>query len=398
MSTRFNSPNGGGGPTNNQGTDRPIPDTIDFVYDYATEGDVTANAEVKGTDYTTIHGENETDSNEIMEVTRIEMIPPKDDDGSLESFEALRLYDGSNFYDYLRYREFMLGFFGPDYGYSTPPLGVSVLSGQTNPNQNPIDTATPKFGTSTEVSPALVNDGNAITDSFRVRLHVWRWKGTDQEFQDYIQSTYGQTRFTQNIRMTNPFTGASRTYTRKDPVTIQKGADGGALGQFTKLTGGVDQELPKVFPWATWTENNNATRANKEYEFNRTNDRVDEAYKSLEFDFTDEKEAVFFDTVQVDDVTNLEKVIMHMDERDEDPEIMVPPNSAHELPFLRPLDGTVRKVHANGDLPVSLADRLDGRQVIWDDGGGLRAVDDGTSIGANNILIGVEGKRLELTS
>jgi hypothetical protein len=71
----------------------------------------------------------------------------------------------------------------------------------------------------------------------------------------------------------------------------------------------------------------------------------------------------------------------------------------HELPLLRPLDGSQRTGHDTGSLPRRFANRLGGKQVVWDDGGGLRIRDDGDeSIAAGDILAGVEGKRLELQS
>lgn len=389
---------GGGATPSNQGTDRPIRDTIDFVYDQTVEGNVAVNAEVKGNDYTDIVGDNTTATNEVIEVFKVELIPPKNANGSLQDFDYLRLWDGESYYPHIRYREFMMGYFGPDNHLTTPMLGTPVLSGNANPDQNPIATATPKYGTDTVVSPAIQNNGTAITDSFRVRYHVYRWRGTDDEFSSFFSNAYGSTTFNQNIRMSNPYTGAARTYNRSSPVRIQRGADGGALGQWTKLTGGIDQELPKVFPWIGYTENNNATRANREYEFTTRNDRVDDTWNRLEFDFTDQKKAVFFDSLQVNEPANLSEGVLAINERDEDPRVQLTPNSAHELPILRPRDGSGRDEYGNDQIPVDLSERFGRRQVLWDDGGGFRVQDDGTSIPAGDILIGFEGRFLELTS
>lgn len=390
---------GAGGPADIRGTDRPIYDTIDYLYDHDVEGDLAANDNVKSPDdFTTIEGEQRTETNEVMEVFKVELIPPYNDDGSLQQFDHLRLWDGSEAFPNIRFREFMLGFFGPDFTLSTPILGRPVLAGN-NPNADPIGTATPKFGTDTAVTPRLNNDGSAITASFRVRLHVWRWQGTDEEMQDFFNDVFGRTSFPQNIGMSNPFTGDSENFERGTPIQIRPGAKGGSKGQFTRLTGGVEQELPKVYPWATWANNNNATKANTEYEFTTVNDRVDEDWKRLEFDFTDGKEAVILQHIQVNQPNHLLKAVMHIDERDEQPEfILGPAPSAHELPFLRPLDGTGRSAFAPGQLPVAMSGRLGNDQMIWNDGGGFRPVDDGTAIDAGNILVGVQGKRLTLES
>lgn len=384
-----------------RGTDRATPDTIDFVYDTNADGNVAANAIVRDSDWTSIIGDNETNSNEIIEVERVEYLPPRNDDGSMQEIEALRLWDGESYYPHVRLRETMTGYFGPDFHLTTPRFGEPVLSDtdeEGNPGQNPIATATPKYGTSTAISPALVNDGTQIDDPFRVRLHVWRWEGTDSELQNYISSLYGSATFQQGIRMSNPYTGTAERYNRGTPIRLAPGADGGALGQFTRLTGGIDQELPKVWPWATYSENNNATRANQDYTFTTRNNAVDSRWKRLDFDFTDRKEAVIFTHVGVNQPDDLDSGTFVIEDRDEDPEVQLTPNSAHELPLLRPLDGASRDRFSPGQLPVALEDRLDGSQVVWDSGGGFRVTDNGTSIGANNIYVNVHGYKLELES
>lgn len=396
-----NGSSSGGSNSNNSNPSakqRPIPERIDFVYDHATEGDVPANGEVRARDFTEVIGDFETDTNEVVEVWKVELIPPTNDDDSLQSVDSIRLWDGDSYYPNLRLREFQLGFFGPDFHLTSKPLGIPVLSGQVDPEQDPINSATPKFGPSTTVSPAVVNDGSAITSDFRVRLHTWKFKGSESEFSTYFQSQFGRTTFNQNIRMSNPFTSSSRQYNRGTPTRISQGAQGGALGQWTKLTGGIDQELPKVNPWATHATNNQATRANSPYQFTTANSRVGEQYQKLEFDLTDQRRAIFFETIEVNQVANMMEGSLVIEERDYDPTFQLGDNSAHELPILRPLDGTQRTAHDHDQLPRELSDVAGTKQVLWNDGGGFRVTDNGTSIDAEEILVGVQGKMLELTS
>jgi len=401
MSAQDPTPDTGNNPATRQ---RPIPDHIDYVFDHGTEGDVTANAEVKGNDFTQIIGDWQTDTNEVIEVYKVEMIPPKNadtattDPGALQSFEALRLWDGSAYYPHVRFREFMMSMFGPNENLTTPALGTPVLSGQANPATNPIASAVPKFGPSTPVTPVLINNGDAITDSFRIRLHTWRFKGSDQELQNWFQSTYGQTQFQQNIRMSNPFTGRDKVYGRGNATSITANASGGARGQFTKLTGGPDQELPKVYPWVSWTTNAQATRANRPYQFTTANDRVSEPWQALEYDLTNERDAVWMDYLQVSQHANLQEGEIVIEERDHNPSVHLGDNDAHELPIFNPTDGAGRPNHDDGQLPVELEDRLGSKQVIWSDGGGFRVLDNGTSIPAGELLIGVQGHYLELTT
>lgn len=404
-------------PTGPSGTDRPVYDTIDYVFDQGTEGNVAANDDIHGSDFTSRISEHgfETDSNEVLEVFRMEYIPALTGSGRLHTVDSIRLRGDGDDVRNLRYREFMMGFFGQDFQLSTPPLGVPVLSGVVNPDANPFATSTIKFGPSTDITPVLNNDGTPIDDSFTIRLHTMRWKGTDAEFRDYFQAIYGSTVFRQNIRMSNPFTGSVRTYNRADPIVIRpesedSRATGGAKSQFTKFTGGFDQELPKVWPWVTWADNNQVTTANNDYKFDQALDNVDEPWKELEFDFTDKKEAVQFNYTQVTQPPSLLQGSLHIDERDEQPFIKLPATSRHQLPVVRPPDGSKRTIFGRSDLPVAFGTALDpagrriganllgGKQTIWDDGGGFRIRDNGNTIAANNVLIGVQGRRMELTS
>lgn len=395
--------NGGQAPPVPAGTQRAIPDVIDFVYDADADGAVAANAEIRTNDWSNIIGEHETKTNEVIEVERVEMDVPQADaeaddahDDPLESFEALRLWNGSEYYPHLRFREFMLDFYSSDSQMRTPRLGVPVLSGEKNPEADPINTATPKFGPSTAIAPALQNDDEEITDSFRVRFYVWRWEGTNSEFSGYLNAIHGRSTFSQSIRMSNPYTGNTRTYNRGRSVRLSGNS---ALNNFDQLTGGIDQTMPRVWPWATWTTNNKATRQNQFYQFTTRNDRVTEKYHQLEFDFTSEREAAIFEQVQVTPHADLKELEVHNAERSHNPTIMLGDGIEHELPLLRPLDGSRRLVHDTDSLPRTFSDRLGGKQVVWDDGGGIRIRDDGdASIPADELLIGVQGHRLELTS
>lgn len=399
--------------------ERPVYDQIDFVYDQSSEGDVAANDTIRGSDFTNRYSEfgHETDSNEVIEVFKMEMLPAEAADGTLHTVDSIRLTGDGDAYPDLRYREFMMGFRSPDFHISTPPLGVPVLAGVIDPNSDPLTTAVPKYGPSTDISPELNNDGNAIDDSFTIRLHVFRWKGTGGELRDLMDALYGRTQFQQSITMSNPFTGSRQQYSRASPVQIRPGADGGSLGQFTKLTGGEDQELPKVRPWVTWADNNNATTTNQEYKFDQSLDNVDESWKELEFDYTDQKKARVFNYVQINAADAMHEAVFHIDERDRQPHVLVPATSRHQLPTIYPMEGPDPTVATydertldDSELPGAIGttrdlsgrvigtDLLGGKEVIWDDGGGLRLVDNGNSVPANDAVVGVQGRVLELTS
>jgi len=402
-------------------TQFPFYDTIEFEQNST----VSANQQLTGSNFDNIKGNQNLASNEIFEVERIEILPPTDSSGSLQTFDYVRLQDGTNFYPHVYMRSFMMGWLGADFGIRTPKFGVPVLSNQVSPQQRPILTACPKFGPSESVNVSLKNDGTAITGSFTIRVSGWRFKGTDQELQNYFESAGNlSTVFQQDLSLSNPFKDEGNVYTNTQ-VVIQKGADGGAMGQFTKLTGGNSQDFPKVYPWATWSENAKATDPNVEYSFSYDHSNVAEPYQSLYNNYKDSNNAAIFNYAMVkEDVANLKEFKINLTSRpsDEESQIDVPPNDQHQLPFIHRLDGTVPStpqvvVQTGGpstvgstsavgsSMPLEAVDRVPRRlgrmvqpseTVVWNDEGGVQVVDDGTSIPANNILIGVQGYRLEL--
>lgn len=393
-------------------TSFPHRETIDFN----RTSNVSANNEIIGSDFDTIDGDPSLSSKEIFEVERIEMLAPQNADGSLQTFDRLRLHDGADYYPFVNYRSFMLGWRGVNNRITTPRLGQPVLENKVSPEQRPLLTACPKFGPEDRVDVSVQNDGSQIDDNFTVRVTGWRFKGTDEEMRRYFSraSNLSET-INQTISMSNPFDEEGNTYPN-ETIRILQAAEGGAHGQFARLTGGVNQNLPKVWPWATWADNAVATTANRDYEFSFADDNVDNKYQSVFLNFADGDDAAVFDYLMVDDgVANLDEMKMELESRDEEdiPQFNVQDTDEHELPFVRRLDGTYpsaeqyetsvagsisRPVTKVDGVPTRISDSLQPAEtVVWNDEGGIVAVDDGNSIPANGVLIGVQGNRLELT-
>lgn len=385
------------------GVKRAIPDVIDFEVQ-ANASNIAPNETVRGNDFDAVDGDPTTDTNEVMEVVKFEVLPPVDPDpagdgsapAAMQSWDALRLWDGDSYYPHVRFKPWMLGWTGPDHHLSTPAFGEPVLSGDNNPGGDPIGTATPKFGPSKTVTPAIVNDDTAIDQDFRVRMYVWRFKGSEREFATYLSQSYGTTSFSQPISMSNPYTGASRGYSRAESTTLAAGTDN--LASFPKLTGGNDQLQPKVFPWVMNTTNAMDTRPNTPYEFTTRNGRVRNDYERLEFDFTDQRRAAIFDRVAVQQQANLHEGSVVIEERDHDPRAVLSNDDTHQLPVPINADGTENGPADAGALPRKTSEVFGRRPVLWDDGGGFRVLDDGTAIPAGEINVGVFGRWLELTS
>jgi hypothetical protein len=385
------------------GTKRAVPDVIDFEVQASAEN-IAPNDTVRAGDFTTVNGDPTTDTNECMEVVKFELLPPVDPDpagdgsqpAALQTWDALRLWDGDSYYPHVRYKPWMMSWTGPDHHLSTPPLGKPVLSGDNNPGGDPIGTATPKFGPSKTVTPAIINDDTAIDQDFRVRMYVWRFKGSEQEFASYLQQSYGGTSFSQPISMSNPYTGSSRGYSRAQATNLAAGTDN--LASFPMLTGGNDQLQPKVYPWVMHSTNATDTRPNTPFEFTTRNGRVREDYQRLEFDFTDQRRGVIFDRIAVKQAANLKEGRVVIEERDDDPRAVLSNDDTHQLPTVLNDDGTENGPADRNALPRKTEEVFGRKPVLWDDGGGFRVLDDGTAIPAGDIEVAVIGKYLELTS
>lgn len=394
-------------------TEHPRRETIT----YEATSNVSTNDTIIGDDFDNVEGDRIVASNEVFEVERIELVsPPQNADGSVQPCEWIRLHDGDDYYPNIRFRFWMLGYLGPNFGMASPRLGQPVLENKANPANRPLLTACPKFGPEDQVNIALKNDGNQISDNFAVKIHGWRFKGTSREMQEYFQQASNlQTSINQSLNMSNPFSNESGRFSQ-DNIEIRPGAEGGAHGQFTRLTGGVNQNLPKVYPWATWADNNSATRTNTDYEFSFAQDNVADKWQELYFDFSDGENAAQFDYVMVqEDVTNLLETKVKLESRDSDeiPAFNTEANDQHELPVVRRLaDGTHSQagqvevpIAGSGTNMVHVVDRVPRRvsktlqkqeTMVWNDEGGVVVQDDGTSISSNGVRVGVIGRRMNL--
>lgn len=385
---------------------------------YEATSNVATNDTIIGDDFDTVEGDRIVASNEVFEVESIELIaPPQNSDGSIQPCEWIRLHDGDDYYPNIRLRFWMMGHVGPNFGAKSPRLGQPVLENKVNPEARPILTACPKFGPDDQVNIALKNDGNQINDDFAIRINGWRFKGTSREMRQYFRRASNLTEtLNQTISLSNPFSEEGNSYQQTAPVRISPDADGGAHAQFTRLTGGVDQNLPKVWPWATWADNSSATKTNTDYEFSFAQDNVDDKWQEIFFDYSDGTNAAIFNYVLAqENVTNLDEVKMKLESRptNDIPSFNAEDNDQHELPVVRRLaDGSTSQAgQIETPLPgassneVAVVDRVPRRvskalqqaeTVVWNDEGGIAVVDNGTSISANNVRVGVYGNRLNL--
>lgn len=356
----------------------PMYKVYDFFYDVSVLGNLAANAKWTPTPLT-------PSIDEIFEPFHIEVFPPVNIAGTLDTFKEINIRIATENYKYMHMREFM----APPYSYNypvqaislgNPVLGVNPFTGRRgNILADPVGSATPKVGPREQMGIQVQNDATLVDRDFCVRVHYWRFKGKDEE----LRRVLGMSNVTQQIVLENPYKGESEVYT-KPTVPI-------SLADFHTLSGGHKQELPKIFPFWTWAQNLLATTPNNWYNFDFEIGHVDEDFKDMHWNF-DKTDAVLIMYYMIQPGANIANARIHLESRGGDSEqlqYIVQNNDLNQLPVPQPTDGTQPK---RPFIPMPLAKP----QLIWNDKGGPEILDNGTAIAINAVTVGIIGRRFEL--
>lgn len=350
----------------------------DFIYDHSVEGDLAVNDSWNPTPLTPA-------IDEIFEPFHVEIFPPTNIDGTLDTFREVNLRLHGENYNYLHAREFMLPPYTSNYpveaiSLGDPVLGVNPFTHRRgNIMADPVGSATPKVGPREKLGIFVQNDATAVDRDFIVRVHYYRFKGTDEE----LQRILGMKNVTQSIILENPYKNKSMVFT-KPTIPID-------LISFHKLSGGVKQDLPRIFPYYTWCSNKLATTPNRWYTFAFEEGKVDYDFQDMHWNL-DENDAVLIQYLMVQPATNLYQARINLESRGGDVEQLVYyalPNDRNQLPVPQPTDGTEPK---RNFIPF----KLPRPQLIWNDKGGPEILDNGTAVVLGTAFLGLIGRRFEL--
>lgn len=159
---------------------------------------------------------------------------------------------------------------------------------------------------------------------------------------------------------------------RATPVTIENLDD---------LCAGVPRAAkPRVLPFVNFAWNANATTKNTGYPYSATLKNVAKDWEEMEFDF-DKSTALLITHLAALEVANSKSLYIKIGEREWPKEHFDIGQFTNEIPFST----------FDDELPIQEYPLL-----IHDETGTLHIVDDGTSIGANTLMVGIWGKKFEL--
>ena len=250
-----------------------------FKYDASTLGTLSAGNKWDRT--------KSLEDNQVAEISHVEIFAPVKDDGTYEDLRrVIPIIDGKILED-------LIALPGKYDLLFTPPWNGVVRwrfrfgePGVRDPRRNTTLKAVKKVGV------RAFAGSSDVTSSFMIRF----W-GYLYEEEETVIDTFGERIYGEETRIYEDIRGKSLSFTKPEVEVSMK--------NFDKLVGGINQDSPKVMPFAKFAKNNKATTANELYEFKKTDDYVAEDWENMFFDAS-ESEAYIIRCAGVRAVTNLE--------------------------------------------------------------------------------------------
>lgn len=296
-------------------------------------------------------------SDEVAQIHRIEIFPPRDSEGNIENLIIQLKVDNKNV-NTLFIDSRMLPPFAKDSKRWSIPLGVRH-------SNNPLENTCPKV--KSKFSLTLMGGINGVTGDFKIRV-LGDYFGSEEALIKFFGPVYNPT----PVHIIDEF--RNKKITVHNPVNV-------SIDNFDILPGGgMNAEKPFVMPLVIHNWNKNATTANKPYDFSKDN-VVYEDY-ALDYDL-DETECYIFDYIGV---------IPHA-------------NSKYAYFKI----GTVEYPRGYWDvsdltnmLPLGTVDdyqgprKIERKPIIHDEKATFYVVDNGTSIPAKSFMVGLWGRYIVL--
>lgn len=181
--------------------------------------------------------------------------------------------------------------------------------------------------------------------------------------------------------MFNPVPSTFYDFQRNKNVTVSRPSPCTILG-LSEMSGGAPKApKPRVLPYITFAWNSAATTANQEYNYALDEQHVDKDWEDLEWNL-DVTEAIALYYLAADQVTNSKELWVEIAELEYPRDHFDIRLNTNELPF------------SNFDTEQPLRRY---NLLIHNEKGILKVKDDGTIVPANTLLVGVWGKKFELS-
>ena len=307
----------------------------------------------------------------VAEIVAMEVLAPLSATGSEEDLlHIVPKIDGVSLEEYI--------YLPGKYSYNLVPYQKNVIGGSiivfgVPKDPDPLKNTTLKAADSIGViARAGASD---ITGTFKIRFWGIRYK-TEED----LKRVYGDTVYGAESVVVEGETGKEIRFT-KEAVDV-------SFKNWSKLSGGVNQNNPKIMPFIRWAYNANATTVNTKYVFDE--DNVPYAQMELEFDL-EEDEALIVERIGVRTTSNLKYYWWEIDNIDRPYDKWIVKEDFNPLHF------GLAYPYLPADVPLfyPLYELPEGHKLLIHDGVGRVCVqDDGTSIAAGNIVTAVAGKMI----
>lgn len=310
----------------------------------------------------------------VAEIVAMEIKAPFSAEGNEEDLLAIwPVIDGQSLEEYI----FVPGRYSWNlFPYQKNVIGGTVLVFGVPKNTDPLLNTTLKAADKIGVRARA--GASDVTGDFIIRFYGIRYK-TEED----LKRVYGDTVY-----------GATQTYAEGETgkeISFTKPALDVTMKNWSKFSGGIYQDNPKIMPFVRFARNANATTVNSPYAFDYEGGNVALAQENMSFDM-EEDEALIVERIGVRTVSNLKYFWLYVANEDRPyskwtvSEEFNPLHFGHAYPYVP------------NDMPLfyPLYELPAGHKiVIHDSEGEVRVQDNGTSIAANNIIVAIAGKTIE---
>jgi len=314
----------------------------------------------------------EVSPNEVLEVYRMEIIPPVDTStGTIKKLREVTLLINGEEYPHVHPNSVMLPMEHPNNAGIAIDLGVPVLhSALIGRQPSAIENTTIKLKEGDTLAVKATAD-ESISQDFTVRLIASRVRGAD-ELRRQAGASY-----------TVSFNLNGDIYS-KPAVPIRPDT-------FDRLPGGKAQEKPAIYPWIIYARNKKATTANQWYSFDYP-EFVTYEWQKLHWNLVRELRAYLIKYLGVMPNTNSKAVRFYIEGRETNPEFTTRP--LPEENFFYP--AMFYDVSVNAELKRAGPVAVEPPRLFHKVKGGVQIIDNGTSIPANGVELHVYGVLFEL--
>lgn len=311
--------------------------------------------------------------NEVLEIFRIEVIPPVDaTTGTIKKLRYITLVIGDKEYDSLRINSIMCPLEGHQNVVSAIDLGVPYLHRPiTGRIPLPEEGVCPKVRRGETVAVKTVAD-ESITETYTIVLKAARVR-EQSKLVEIVGTSSIPVYFSLN----------TDTYSKPSiPVT---------LDTFDELPGGLRQSKPQIFPWFTYARNKQATTPNTWYDFDY------DAYAAypwmeLSWNLVNKEVAYLVDAIGVIPHANSKALRLFVEGRVTNPEFATRP--LPEKNFFMPPQYYSTSVNAG--LKKAGPRFIKPPYLFHGVKGGIQIIDNGTSITADGVEVLVYGRKFVL--